>query len=110
MEINASINKAAVGAHGAVDRAANAAANAADEAARKAKPALDRAVRVAHQVVDKAAGVAAPTADWLSAKADAVLAASEKLAEGGRKFVTNHPWKTLGAAVAVGLLVGRVLR
>jgi ElaB/YqjD/DUF883 family membrane-anchored ribosome-binding protein len=110
METNASINKATAGTHGAVDRAANATASAADEAVRKAKPALDRATQIAHQVVDKAAGVAAPTADWLSAKADAVLAAPEKFAEGGRKIVNNHPWKTLGVALAVGLLVGRVLR
>jgi len=88
METNASINKAAAGAHGAVDRA----------------------TQVAHQVLDKAAGVAAPTADWLSAKADAVLAAPEKLAEGGRTIVTNHPWKTLGVAFVVGLLIGRVMR
>jgi ElaB/YqjD/DUF883 family membrane-anchored ribosome-binding protein len=110
METNASINKAAAGAHDVVDSAANAAINVADEAARKAKPAIDRATQIAHQVVDKAAGVAAPTAEWLSAKADAVLAAPEKLAEGGRTIVTNHPWKILGVAFVVGLLIGRVMR
>ena len=93
-----------------VDRVANAAANAADAAVRNAKPALDRATQVAHFVVDKAAGVAAPAADWLGVKADAVLAAPGKLAAGGRQMVTNHPWKTLGVAVAVGLLVGRAFR
>ena len=110
METNASINKAAAGAHDVVDSAANAAINAADEAVRKAKPAIDRATQVAHQVVDKAASVATPTANWLSVKAEAVLAAPEKWAEGGRTIVTNHPWKTLGVAVVVGLLIGRILR
>ena len=88
MESNASVSKAAAGAHGAVDRAS----------------------LVAHQVVDQAAGVAAPTADWLGAKAEAALAAPGKLAEGGLKIVTDHPWKALGVALAVGALVGRILR
>ena len=110
MESNVSINNAAAGAHGALDKAANAAAKAADDVLRKAKPVIDRAAQVAHQVVDKAAGVAAPTADWLNAKADAVLAAPEKLAAGGRKIVVDHPWKSLGIVLAVGLLVGRALR
>ena len=110
MESNMSVNNAAAGVHGAVDRTANAAANAAEEVLRKAKPAIDRATRVAHQVVDKAAGVAVPTADWLSAKADVMLAAPEKLCAGGRQMVIDHPWKTLGAVLAVGLLVGRALR
>ena len=109
MESNASINKAAAGAHGVVDRAANAAANAADAASRMAKPAIDRASVAAHQVVDKAAGVVAPTADWLGAKADVMLAAPEKIAASGRQMVTNHPWKTMGVALVIGLLVGRAM-
>ena len=58
----------------------------------------------------RSAGVAAPAADWLGAKSDAVLAAPGKLANGGLKMVTDHPWKALGTALAVGLLLGRVLR
>ena len=107
---NGSINKAAAGAHGAVDRVANAAASAADDAMRKAKPAIDRVTEAVHQVVDKAAGAAAPTADWLSAKSEAMLAAPQKLAQGGRDMVTNHPWKVLGAVLALGVLFGRVFR
>lgn len=110
METNTSVIKAAADAHIAVDRAANAAANAADEAVRRAKPALDRATQAAHNIVDRAAGVAAPTADWLSEKADAVKAAPDRLADGGREIVMNHPWKALGTALAIGLLLGRVLR
>jgi ElaB/YqjD/DUF883 family membrane-anchored ribosome-binding protein len=110
METNATINKAAAGAHDVVDSAANAAINAADEAVRKAMPAIERATQVAHHAVDKAAGVAAPTADWLSVKAEAVLAAPKKWAESGRTIVTSHPWKTLGLAAVVGLLIGRILR
>lgn len=110
MQSNPSINNAAAGAHDMLDKAASTAANASDEVLRRAKPAIDRAARVAHEVVDKAAGVAAPTADWLSAKADAMLAAPEKLTAGGRKIVTEHPLKTIGVVLAVGLLVGRILR
>jgi ElaB/YqjD/DUF883 family membrane-anchored ribosome-binding protein len=34
----------------------------------------------------------------------------EELLEDGRLYVRNHPMKSLGAAVVVGLLVGRLLR
>ena len=107
---NGSINKAAAGAHGAVDRVANAAASAADDAMSKAKPAIDRVTQAVHQVVDKAASVAAPTADWLSAKSDVMLAAPQKFAQGGRDIVANHPWKVVGAVLALGLLFGRIFR
>ncbi len=109
MDRNGSMNKVTTGAHDAVDRAANAVSDAADEAVRKAKPALDRATRAAHHAVDRAAGAAAPTADWLSAKADAVRTAPDRIAENGREAISNHPWKAVGIALALGLLLGRVL-
>lgn len=110
MEPNGTVTKAAASVHDVVDRAANAAGNAADEAARRTKPVLDRAATAAHQAVDKAAAAATPTAEWISAKADAVRAAPDRLAEGGRELMNNHPWKALGAAVVLGLIVARLMR
>ncbi|HEV7823096.1 MAG TPA: hypothetical protein VGO84_18065 [Burkholderiales bacterium] len=110
MQNNLSIDKAAVGAHGAIDRAAKAAVNAADEAARMVKPAIDRTSQVAHQAVEKAAGVAVPTLDWLSVNADRFTAARGKAVASGRQAVIDNPWQAMGAALALGLLVGRLLR
>jgi hypothetical protein len=110
MQTNLSINKAAAGAHGMIDRAANAASNAADEVARMTKPAIGRTTEAAHDAVDKAAAVAVPTLDWLSAKADGLTTAQAKLAKGSRKAIIDHPWQALGAALAFGLIVGRILR
>ena len=110
MQNNLNIDKAAAGAHGAIDRAANTAANAADEAARMVKPAIDRTSQIAHQAVDKAAGVAVPTLDWLSVNADRFTTARGKVVADGRQAIIDHPWQAMGAALALGLLVGRMLR
>jgi ElaB/YqjD/DUF883 family membrane-anchored ribosome-binding protein len=82
----------------------------ADDAVVDLKPALDRATEVAHKAVDRAAKVAAPTADWLGAQASAVRAVPDRISEGGRKVVTANPWTSLGVALALGLLLGRLLR
>ena len=106
MATNMSVNKAASGAHGVIDRAATA----ADETARMVKPAIDRTKQAAHHAVDKAAGVAVPTVEWLSARADSLQIAGGKVAEGGRTAIRDRPWQALGAALAIGVLLGRILR
>ena len=110
MATNMSVNKAASGAHGVIDRAASAATSAADEAARMVKPAIDRTTQVAHQAVDKAAGVAVPTVEWLSARADSLQTAGGTFTEGGGTAIRVRPWQALGAALAIGVLLGRILR
>jgi ElaB/YqjD/DUF883 family membrane-anchored ribosome-binding protein len=110
MQNNLSIDKAAAGAHDVIDRAANTAASAAHEAARMVKPAIDRTSQIAHQAVDKAAGVAVPALDWLAVNTDRLTTMRGKLVNDGRQAVIDHPWQVLGAALAFGLLVGRLLR
>jgi ElaB/YqjD/DUF883 family membrane-anchored ribosome-binding protein len=110
MQNNHSIDKMTAGAHGAIDRAADTAASAADEAARMAKPAIDRTSQIAHQAVDKAAGVAVPTLDWLAVNTDRLKTMPGKFVNDGRQAVIDHPWQALSAALAFGLLVGRLLR
>lgn len=99
------VNKAAMGAHSVVDKALGA----ADEAARKAKPAMDRVAGMAHQAVDKAAGAVAPAAEWLDEHGQDLKATQERLINAGCDYVKANPWKSVGAAVVVGVLLGRIV-
>lgn len=100
------LNRAIASVHGAVDKVAGA----ADNAARKVKPAIDRVAEAAHQTVDKAAGVAAPTAAWLSERGDSLKARQRTAAADAAQYVSAHPWKSLGFALAAGFLISRFVR
>src|SRR5471032_288797 len=100
------LNRAIASVHGAVDKVACAAYNAA----RKVKPAIYRVAEVAHQTVDKAAGVAAPTAAWLSERGDNLKARQRTVAADAAQYVSAHPWKSLGFALAAGFLISRFVR
>jgi ElaB/YqjD/DUF883 family membrane-anchored ribosome-binding protein len=100
------LHKAAASVHGAVDKVAGA----ADTAVRNAAPAIDRAAQIAHQAVNKVAGAAGPTADWLAEKGDSLQASRRKLADDASHYVSAHPWKSLGLALAAGFIVSRFIR
>lgn len=103
---DAALNKVTSGLHGAVDRAADA----AEDAARRAVPAIDRAAERAHHAVDKAAGVAAPAGAWLNDQGNSLKATQRVLAADAGQYVAVHPWKSLGFALAVGFVIGRLIR
>lgn len=100
------VSRTAASAHGAVDKVAGA----ADDAARKVMPAIDRIADAAHQSVDRVAGAAAPTAAWLSEQANRLDARQRTLAADTSRYVSAHPWKSLGFALAMGLVIGRLMR
>lgn len=100
------LDKASTGAHAAVDSIADA----ADEAARKAKPAIDKVAAIAHSAVDTATSAAAPAVDWLAEHAESLKAAQKKLLSDSCAYVSAHPMKSLGMAIVVGYLLGRVVR
>ncbi len=100
------LSKASSSAHAAV----NSMAGAADEAARGVKPAIDRVSALAHQAVDKVAGAAAPTADWLGEQGETLNAAQKKLVADTCSYVSAHPLKSIGVALAAGFLLSRIIR
>lgn len=100
------VSRTAASAHGAVDKVAGA----ADDAARKVKPAIDRIADAAHQSVDRVAGAAAPAATWLSEQADRLDARQRTLTADTSQYVSAHPWKSLGFALAAGFVIGRLMR
>jgi len=103
---DATVNKAAARVHGAVDKMAGA----ADDAVRNVKPAIDRVAQIAHHAVNKVADVAGPTADWLSDKSGSLKATRQKMAADTGQYVSAHPWKSLGFALAAGFLISRFIR
>lgn len=100
------VARAAAGVHGTVDNATQA----AEEAARTLKPVVDRAAAAAHQAVDTAARSAIPTAQWLTAKGGDINAWRKLRVDDTCKLVAAHPIKSIGIALAVGLLIGRTTR
>jgi ElaB/YqjD/DUF883 family membrane-anchored ribosome-binding protein len=100
------LTRAATGAHGAVDKIAGA----ADAAIRGAKPALDRIASIAHEAVDKTNATAAPTAEWLTARGEVLKARSKLLIDDSCRFVATKPLTSIAIALAIGVLVGRIIR
>ena len=100
------LSKVVAGAHGAVDKAVTV----ADEAVRKTRPVIDAVAEGAHYAVDKAAGAAVPTAKWLREHSDSLMATQQKIVADTRQYVSANPLKTVLAALATGLLIGRILR
>lgn len=83
---------------------------AAGDSARKAKPAIERVAEIAHHAVDRVVDVAGPTADWLSERSDSLKASERKAAAETSRYVSAHPWKSLGLALAAGFVVSRFIR
>ena len=103
---SAALNKAAAGLHGALDKAAGA----ADDAVRKLTPAIDRVAEAAHQTVDRTASAALPAAAWLSEQGSSLKATQRAVAADAGEYVSAHPWKSIGLALAAGFLIGRIAR
>jgi len=103
---SATLNKAAASLHGALDKAASA----ADDAVRKVAPAINRVAEAAHQTVDRAASAALPTAAWLSEQGNSLIATQRTVAADAGEYVSTHPWKSIGMALAAGFLIGRLAR
>ena len=100
------LNRAVASMHGAVDKVAGA----ADDAARKVKPTIDRVAEVAHETVDQVAGAAVPAAAWLGEQGANLKAAQRTMVTDTEQYVSAHPWKSLGFALAAGFLIGRFIR
>ena len=105
-KIESTLTKASSSAHAAVDSVAGK----VDEAASKAKPAIYRIAAKAHQAVDKVVDVATPTADWLAEQGEHLNSMQKKLVEDSCGFVSAHPLKAIGIALAAGFLIGRITR
>jgi ElaB/YqjD/DUF883 family membrane-anchored ribosome-binding protein len=92
-----------------VDKLAGNAHRAIDKAADGARPKVDQMAAGAHNLVDKLAGAANNAADSFDEKSAQMKDAQARVTEGCRDYVREHPFTSLGIAVAAGFLLARLL-
>lgn len=117
MELTTRTNTPLSAAHDAAETISNNARGLAEEitgaagdSARKAKPAIERVAEIAHRAVDRVVDVAGPTADWLSEQSDSLKTSERKASAQAGQYVSTHPWKSIGLALAAGFVVSRFIR
>ena len=104
------IAKAQSKSHDAVDRTAAGMQSTLDAIADAAAPAIDKVAAGAHQAVDKLVNAAAPAAKWFEARAARLNKSRMRAIEGSKQCIQNHPFATIGAAIAVGALIAFIAR
>jgi ElaB/YqjD/DUF883 family membrane-anchored ribosome-binding protein len=65
---------------------------------------------LAHNAVDRAADMQGQASEWLSERGEKLSATQKRLMENTTSYVSAHPLKSIGIAVAAALVVGRLLR
>ena len=79
-----------------------------NEAAAEAQRKLDRAVKATHEAVDRAAGSVEQAAQKLRSRVDQLAEIEREWAESCRIRVREHPLSSIGIALTIGLLIGRL--
>ncbi len=94
----------------AVSGMADRAHQAVDRAADKATPALERVRTGAHNTIDKVADGAACGVDWAAENTKVIARRSGELTEVASGYVREKPLVAVAGALALGYLVGRLMR
>jgi ElaB/YqjD/DUF883 family membrane-anchored ribosome-binding protein len=84
--------------------------NAVDRSAHKAAPAVERVQAAAHRTIDKVAGKAAPAVEWAADRRRRLVRRSSKVADTYGNYVRERPLMSIAGALAVGYVLGRVMR
>ncbi len=79
-----------------------------DKVAEPARHAVERASSAAHQGVDKLAGGASHVADRFADQTRLVSEAPGRALEASRSWVQERPLEAVGAALALGFILGRL--
>jgi ElaB/YqjD/DUF883 family membrane-anchored ribosome-binding protein len=74
----------------------------------KAHAGIDRLSSTAHDAVERAANLASSTADRFGSKSRDVLAMGDQWMNVTRECVRDHPFATIGVALAAGYLLSRI--
>jgi ElaB/YqjD/DUF883 family membrane-anchored ribosome-binding protein len=79
-----------------------------DKVADPARSAVDRASSAAHQGVDKLAGTASNVADRFADQTRRISEAPAHALEVSKSWVQERPLEAVGAALAIGFILGRL--
>ena len=79
-----------------------------DKAARPLHSTVDRVSTAAHETVDKLASSASHVADRFSDQTRRVTEAPSQALEFSKSWVQERPLEAVGAALAVGFILGRL--
>jgi ElaB/YqjD/DUF883 family membrane-anchored ribosome-binding protein len=74
----------------------------------KAHAGIDRVSSTAHDAVDQAASLASSAAERFGSKSRDVLAMRDQWMNVTRECVRDHPFATVGVALAAGYLLSRI--
>lgn len=91
-----------------VDQAGNALHSTIDKVADPARNGVDRAATAAHHTVDKLASGATSVAGKFSDQAHRLTEAPLQAVDYSKAYIKDHPLQAVGAALLVGLVVGRL--
>lgn len=94
---------------GNVDRLAAGAHSGINAAAEAVHPAIDRAASGAHRAVSSADAAANQATDAMARAGKVAGAKGEELYAAGAGLMREHPIYAIGAAVAAGYLLSRLL-
>jgi ElaB/YqjD/DUF883 family membrane-anchored ribosome-binding protein len=79
-----------------------------DKVADPARSAVERASSAAHQGVDKLAGTASNVADRFADQTRRISEAPAHALETSKSWVQERPLEAVGAALAIGFILGRL--
>ena len=110
MQTNASFpsSDTANAVHRGVDSAGAALHSGIDKVAEPTRQALDSLSSAAHSTVDKIASSASQTADRFSDQTRRVSEAPARALACSKSWVQERPLEAVGAALALGFIVGRL--
>jgi ElaB/YqjD/DUF883 family membrane-anchored ribosome-binding protein len=87
---------------------ADQARTVADRAADRATDAIASAKASLHETVDAVADRATAASQWASRRVGAATQAPTDLIEAGADYIRERPYVAVGAALAVGYLIGKL--
>jgi ElaB/YqjD/DUF883 family membrane-anchored ribosome-binding protein len=93
-----------------IDSASDQAHRAVDRAKDKAAPFLDRAASAAHRTIDNVTNASGPAVQWMSDSSKQLAERSTKFADAATDQVRARPFVAVGAALALGYLIGKLLQ
>lgn len=81
-----------------------------DRAEQVADAGVDRVAKDVHGAIDTLSSAASQIVGNIGAKSEQISAASNQAMSCARNYVRQHPLATVGVALAVGVVLSRLLR